>query len=192
MSNDLPLFQKHPLYEKSDRWEYSAHGQTFVLYEFSIGFVSHRFFRDQFEDWLCTMGRYLAGLDDTPETMRRLRDLASHLWYRGRPAHAAARPVYRIGKEHAEIPVRYGDLLTEDLRPLFEDATFWLAERLDFDRDLGHIWKVLLSPLHLAPTRDALKRLIDDDVPSSWRTVYRHQPSIPDEWIPDWPSRRWR
>jgi len=192
MPDDLPLFKNDPIYHKADRWEYSAHGQTFVLYEFSVGFVSHRLFREQFEDWLATMGRYLAGLDGAPATTRRLRDLAWHLWFRGRPAHDASRPPYLTGKPARETPLRYRELLTEELTPLFEDSMFWLAERLDFDRDLGHIWKVLLGPLHIAPTRAALERLIDDDVSSPWRIVHRHQPSIPDERIPDWPSRRWR
>ena len=47
--NELPLFREDPLYKKSDRWEITAHDQTFVLYEFSIGFVAHRLFREQFE-----------------------------------------------------------------------------------------------------------------------------------------------
>lgn len=191
MPEDPPFFNPHPLYKKADRWEYPAHGQTFVLYEFSIGFVSHRFFREQFEDWLATKGRYLAGLEDTPQTTRRLRDLAWHLWYRARPAHHASRPVYRNGDQPAGSLLRYEDLLTGDLKPLFEESTFWMAERLDFDRDLGHIWKVLLGPLHLAPTRAALERLILDDVPSPWRHVWP-QPHLPGEWVPDRPSRRWR
>jgi hypothetical protein len=190
-STNLPLFNEHPLYEKSDRWEFMAHDQTFVLYEFSIGFVSHRLFREQFELWLGTTGRYLAGLEDSPANTRRLRDLAWHLWYRGRPHHDASRPVHRTGPYSGENPLRYRDLLTEDLRPLFEESTFWLAERLVFGRNGGHIWKVLVGPLHVAPTRVALERLILDDIASPWRRVYCLPSPAPGEWLPDRPSRRW-
>jgi len=189
--NELPRFSEDPLYKKADRWEFTAHDQDFVFYEFSLGFVSHRLLEDQFEDWFGSMGRYLANLDDTVANQRRLRDLARHLWCRGRPAHDASRPQRRISRPSLEPLLRYRDLLTKDMDPLFEDSTFWLAERLRFDRDLGHIWKVLITPLHIAPTREQLERLIIDDAPSPWRSVALSHPYTPATWTPELPSRRW-
>jgi len=187
---DLPLFNDDPLYKKADRSEFTALGQNFVFYEFSIGCVSHRFFRDQFEVWLSTMGRYLAGLDDTPATKQRLRDLAWHIWFRSRPAHDPSHPLYQAHESPRENPHSYCDLLTQDMEPLFEGSTFWLAERLSYDRDLGHIWKVLIAPLHLARTRVQLEQLIVDDVPSPWRSVLIPGSDTPATWLPDLPSRR--
>ena len=189
--NELPLFREDPLYKKSDRWEITAHDQTFVLYEFSIGFVAHRIFREQFEDWLSTKGLFIANLDGTPENIRRLQDLAWHLWYRSRPTFDSSRPGRRrISKNCTEIPLRYRDLLTDDLRPVFEDSSFWLAERAEWDRDLGHVWKILVSPFHIARTRIDIERLILDDAPSPWRMVPRESPATSDKWVPDRPSRR--
>ena len=190
MSDNIPLFKKDSFYKKADRSEFTALGQNFVFYEFSIGFVSHRFFRDQFEVWLSTMGRYLAGLDDTPATKQRLRDLAWHIWFRGRPAHDPSSPLYLTHESPRENPISYCDLLTHDMDPLFERSTFWLAERLRFDRDLGHIWKVLIAPLHIARTRAHLERLIVDDIPSPWRSALISEPNTPVAWGPDLPSRR--
>ncbi len=188
--SDLPRFSEDALYKRADRWEFTAHDQDFVFYEFSLGFVGHRLLGDQYEAWFGTKGRYLADLEDTAANRRRLRDMARHLWCRGRPAHDASRPHRRIGRPSLEPLLSYRDLLTEDMEPLFEGSTFWLAERLRFDRDLGHIWKILIAPLHIARTREQLERLIIDDVPSPWRLVTLSPPHTPATWTPDWPSRR--
>lgn len=188
--NEPPLFHEDPLYHKADRSEFTALDQEFVFYEFSIGFVSHRFFREQFEDWLATKGRYLADLNDTPATTRRLRDLAWHIWFRARPARNPSRPLSLTGESPRGKPLSYCDLLTQDMEPLFEGSTFWMAERVDFDRDLGHIWKVLIAPLHVARTCVDLERLIADDVPSPWRSTPIPGPDRTVTWAPDLPSRR--
>jgi len=188
--NELPLFSEDALYRKADHREFTALGQNFIFYEFSIGFTSHRLLQDQFEDWFCSKGQYLADLDNTAGNQRRLRDLAWHIWFRGRPRYDASRPRRRISKQFTQPILSYRDLLIEDMEPLFEDSTFWLAERLGYDRDLGHIWKTLLTPLHVACTRTHLERLIVDDIPSPWRSVPIPGPDMTATWIPDLPSRR--
>jgi len=181
----LPFFSEDPIYRKADRYEFVAHGQIFDLCELSIGFVSHRLLRDQFEDWLASKGRYIAILDETETNDRRLRDLAWHIWFRARPANNVARSCRRIDRPPWGNPLRYRDLQTEDLKPLFETSTFWMAERLDFARDWGHVWKTLISPLHIARTRSDIERLIIEDIPSPWQSVM-----IADVCAPNLPSRK--
>ena len=184
-------FKNDTIYRKVDRSEIQAHGQTFVIYEMSIGFVSHRLLLEQFEAWVETKGRYLTGLDNIPENTRHLRDLAWHIWYRGRLSYDTSQPRRRLSKNFGEVPLPWHQLITDDLRPVFKDSTFWLAERVAWDCDLGHIWKLLINPLHLARTRADLENLLLNDAPSHWRTVLHARSSATNQWMPDRPSLRW-
>ena len=171
------LFKNGPLYETIERGIFESHGQKYVIYGFTVAFISHRLFREQFECWLFFAAKHLGVAVDTSVTPKQISDLGYHIWFRGRPAMRRPRNI---------TVAKYRDLQVVELKPVHEETTVWIAERLKFDRDLGHIWKMLLVPLHISSTRTDLEALILNDVPSPWREYLSDDGAV----LPDRPSRK--